>query len=1681
MTLTAGRNWLQRLSSSRADRRGTRRRPPSRRRHDRAMPIFACQALEDRTLLTATFSIQSAYLTTTSYNAVTTPAVGTVDYVRLDYTVQGLPADGTFTLLVSIDGDSRSQNESRGAGVTGSPSYFDNVGSWVIKPGQHTVQAEIDYFNNPVATTSFNFTPVTLGPELVAPLAGTAYKDFSIVNYNDLDPSGGTLDYTGATGDAAYTYDGHDALDITLANFAAMDKGVPVYAAAAGTVIEAHDGEFDRNTSKNVINPPVNYIDIDLGSGWELEYYHLREGSVMVHAGDHVQPGQQIGLVGSSGDSTDAHLHFAVYHEGQNVETYVDPQDYWLDPTWRNLPYSGDVPGVLDSGITNYDPTPDMKERPADMTTFNEAAGQTVYFWAREHGIQPGHNEQVDWTEPDGSELGFEVALTSGDHYGTFVSSQSLPANAEAGTWTVTMKYDGTQVAQQTFQVNAAGAPAIEVFIGATYILDNRTTPMDIGEVAQGQTPATETFAMLNHGTATLDIGTINLPTGYSMKFPLTSSTILPGDNAEFTVQLDSTTPGTKTGQITFTTNDPEEPNFAFNITGKVDPTAHLSSAFDFSTYLGSTGFDQGLAIASDSDGDTYVAGVTTSSNFPTTPGAYQTAKGDNSTDDQDAFLVKFDPSGKLLWSTYFGGDGNETVGNIAADSLGNVYLVGSTNSTNLAATTSAYQTARAGDTDGYIAKFNAAGSSLLYFTFFGGSGDDDITGVAVSPTTFNIYVTGWTKSLNFPLLDANQDTFGGDTDGFLAEIDPFEVNTDQLFFSTYIGGTGDDTGQSIALDPWGNVYVAGNTTSPSFPDTTTNSVPLGNLDVFLAEYAPWGAYLSFTYLGGSGDEIVNADGLAVDSKGDAYVVAPTTSTDINTFGGIQSSPGSAFLVKYDLHGDELVSTYLNGAADGVALDHDGNVWVEDNTAARVYDPTVAVLRGTVTFGGLFGYGISTDANSDVYIVGETDGSHPLQTFNAYQPNYAGGTEDAYVVRVTANGALQQPSVTNATTTDNTQTTSGLVVTPNAADAAFVTNFQVTNITGGTLFKNDGTTVINNGDFITVAEGAAGLKFTPATNSLASGSFTVQESTTATTAGLGGPTATATITVNLALHQAAVTNATTNDNTQTTAGLIITPNTADTAFVTNFQITNITGGTLFKNDGTTVINNGDFITLAEGAAGLKFTPATNSLAAGSFTVQESTTATTAGLGGPTTTATITVNLLLHPAAVTTATTNENKQTTSGLVITPNAADTAFVTNFQITNITGGTLFLNNGTTPVNNGEFITVAQGAAGLKFTPGVNSTVAGSFTVQESTSATAAGLGGPTAAPTIALQGPLVAALPAASVNFNGPLVFSVANGNAITIIDPSVGSSVQLSAGSGLQPSAGSSLQQLSLAVTHGTLTLASKTGITIVSGANGSASMTLKGTLANLNAALNGLKFTPTTNYFGAATLSVSYKNLGNNQTVSVTVALTVNPPASTPQVTLKTLFPVVVPGQPVPVLILISDTNLSAQLSTFTLSISFGDGTTKTLSSKLALLINHVYTTTGTFPVTVTATDEYGHVSQVATLTIKVVPVAVETNPFNKNQTAIFVGGTTGNDTVIFTPGQGGIAVTVDGVSEGVYSTNGPLVVFGQGGKDVVNKGAGLTNPVDLLQSPTASNVRADLDNEAIQWAGLSAALAIQNL
>src|SRR6185436_16632523 len=140
---------------------------------------------------------------------------------------------------------------------------------------------------------------------------------------------------------------------------------------------------------------------------------------------------------------------------------------------------------------------------------------------------------------------------------------------------------------------------------------------------------------------------------------------------------------------------------------------------------------------------------------------------------------------------------------------------------------------------------------------------------------------------------------------------------------------------------------------------------------------------------------------------------------------------------------------------------------------------------------------------------------------------------------ITVTAVADTPSVTNATTAEDTQSASGLVISRNAADGIEVTHFKITAISGGTLYKNDGTTQITNGTFLTFAEGNAGLKFTPSSNSITSGSFSVQASTSGVDGGLGGSTASATITITPIADTPSVTSATTNEDTQSNSGLVI--------------------------------------------------------------------------------------------------------------------------------------------------------------------------------------------------------------------------------------------------------------------------------------------------------------------------------------------------------------------------------------------------------------------------------------------------------------------------------------------------------------------------------------------------------------
>ena len=218
--------------------------------------------------------------------------------------------------------------------------------------------------------------------------------------------------------------------------------------------------------------------------------------------------------------------------------------------------------------------------------------------------------------------------------------------------------------------------------------------------------------------------------------------------------------------------------------------------------------------------------------------------------------MTKLSSTGQqLLFSTYLGGAGADHGGTIAVDSSGTVYVTGYTWSSNFP-TQNAYQPSIAGPCNAYVARFSASGDSLLFSTYLGGSGCTMAypeTGQAIAlGAQENAYVAGVTSSSDFPQLNAVQPQLQGSTDVFVAEFN----SAGALMFSTYLGGSGVDVGNAIALDASGAIYVAGYTYSTDFP-VTAGAIQLTNAgvcDAFLFKLSPMGdALLYATYVGGSG------------------------------------------------------------------------------------------------------------------------------------------------------------------------------------------------------------------------------------------------------------------------------------------------------------------------------------------------------------------------------------------------------------------------------------------------------------------------------------------------------------------------------------------------------------------------------------------------------------------------------------------------------------------------------------------------------------------------------------------------------------------------------------------------------------------------------------------------------------
>ncbi|HJU41395.1 MAG TPA: SBBP repeat-containing protein [Vicinamibacterales bacterium] len=326
----------------------------------------------------------------------------------------------------------------------------------------------------------------------------------------------------------------------------------------------------------------------------------------------------------------------------------------------------------------------------------------------------------------------------------------------------------------------------------------------------------------------------------------------------------------------------------------KLDATG---SMLLYSTYLGGNDADfGGQDIAVDSSGAAYVTGETRSSDFPTTPGAFQTSLRGF----QDAFVTKFQPLGNShMYSTFLGGTddhgGSEDGFGITVDAAGNAYVAGRTSSSDFPVTPGAYDTGyNGGIEDAFATKFNALGSGLLYSTFLGGSDNDQAYDIPIDAAG-NAYPGGFTSSTDFPTTaGAFQSANAGNFDVFATKLDPLGS---LLLYSTYIGGTAEDTAWGVSVDSLGHAHLTGFTRSTDFPQSANAFQPAyggGASDAFVTKVNLTGSGLIYSsYLGGTNDDW----GLAVDLDAlpdpNAYVTGQTGSSDFPiTPGSFQTTYG---------------------------------------------------------------------------------------------------------------------------------------------------------------------------------------------------------------------------------------------------------------------------------------------------------------------------------------------------------------------------------------------------------------------------------------------------------------------------------------------------------------------------------------------------------------------------------------------------------------------------------------------------------------------------------------------------------------------------------------------------------------------------------------------------------------------
>jgi len=435
-----------------------------------------------------------------------------------------------------------------------------------------------------------------------------------------------------------------------------------------------------------------------------------------------------------------------------------------------------------------------------------------------------------------------------------------------------------------------------------------------------------------------------------------------------------------------------------------------MGTGLVYSTYIGGNSTEEGRAIAVDASGHAYVAGYTFSTDYDVTSSAFQTSPGG----DQEVFVTKLNPAGTgLVYSTYIGGSGREAAYGITVDANGHAYVTGNTRSNDYDVTPNAFQAANGGPSgtaDVFVTKLNPTGSSLVYSTYIGGTGEDIGESIAID-TSGHAYVTGKTDSPNYDVTPgAFQASNSGGIDAFVTKLNP---SGSSLVYSTYIGGSGNDSGLGITVDLNGHAYVVGRTSSNDY-DITLGAFQTtygGGGDVFVTKINPTGTGLVYsTYLGGSGTD--DGRGIAIDASGHAYVTGTTNSSNYpvttGAFQATNAGNSDAFVTKLNPTGSGLIyATYIGGS------DYD------------------------------IGYDIKVDTSGYAYITGRTDSPDYDVSLNAFQ-TASGGSYEVFVTKI-----CHPITLSSAAGTNNQTVCVNSAITPITYSTVGATGVTLTGLPGG--------------------------------------------------------------------------------------------------------------------------------------------------------------------------------------------------------------------------------------------------------------------------------------------------------------------------------------------------------------------------------------------------------------------------------------------------------------------------------------------------------------------------------------------------------------------------------------------------------------------------------------------------------